>query len=193
MRSAAVFFAFVLCSTVAHVSTVALVGPISLTIGAPIALATATVSANALAAVAAAGGLAALAVVKGVVIGAGIGAGIGAHQTHHSYKRSTSNQEDEETSALMLEVAQKMDGAGCMSKLLCELEASSVEQLSPAALTLKSAFSEDSKLIIGAYRVAFNIGSTMAKTNPEACDITYTACPLPKSKLFHMIETTFSC
>ena len=186
MRSAAVFFAFVLCSTVAHVSTVALVGPISLTIGAPIALATATVSANALAAVAAAGGLAALAVVKGVVIGAGIGG-------HLRHKRSTSNQEDKETSALMLEVAQKMDGAGCMSKLLCELEASSVEQLSPAALTLKSAFSEDSKLIIGAYRVAFNIGSTMAKTNPEACDITYTACPLPKSKLFHMIETTFSC
>ena len=185
MRSAAVFFALVLCSTVAHVSTVPLVESLTLTVGAPIALtalATATVSANALAAVAAAGGLAALAVVKGVHIGA-----------HHRYKRSASDQEDEDSSALMLEVAQKMDSAGCMAKLLCVLEASSVEELSPAALTLKSAFTEDSKLMIGAYKVAFNVGSTLAKNNPEACDITYTACPLPKSKLFHMMEATFSC
>ena len=187
MNSAAVFFAFVLCNAVAHVSTVALSGPITLTVGAPIALTAATVSAPALGALAAAGGLAALAVVKGVIIGAH-------HRvSHHRYQRSISNQEDEETSALMLEVAQKMDSAGCMAKLICELVAMPVEQLSPAALTLKSAFSEDSKLMIGAYAVAFNTGSKLAKNNPEACDLTYTSCPLPKSKLFHMMDTTFSC
>ena len=179
MNSAAVFFAFVLCSTVAHVSTT-FIGPLTLTVGAPILAAKA---------------LGALAVVKGVIIGARHRVSHHSHHrvSHHGYKRSISNQEDEETSALMLEIAQKMDSAGCMAKLICELEATPVEQLSPAALTLKSAFSEDSKLMIGAYAVAFNTGSKLAKNNPEACDLTYTACPLPKSELFHMMDTTFSC
>jgi len=179
MRSAAVFIAFVLCSTVAHVSSTIILTGTTLT--------AATVSTSALGAVAAAGGLGALAVAKGVVL-AGLLRG-----RRRYYKRSISTQEEEETTAVMLEVAQKMDSAGCVAKLLCELEAVPVEQLSPAALTLKSAFSGDSKLKTGAYAVAYNFGSKLAKNNPKACDLIYTDCPLPKSELFNMLETTFTC
>ena len=94
-----------------------------------------------------------------------------------------------------VEVAQKMDSAGCITKLLCEIESMSAEELSPSQSTFKAAF-EDPEVLKsnrGIYDLAITFGSKFAKNDPKACNALFSKCVLSRDELVYMLDTTFSC
>jgi len=92
-------------------------------------------------------------------------------------------------------VAQKMDSAGCVAKLLCEIEAMSADQLTPAMSTFKTAFDNNSNLkgSRGVYDLAITFGSKFAKKDAKACSALFDKCVLSRDDLSFMLDSTFSC
>jgi len=145
----------------------------------------ATVSAGSVVAAAALGGLA---VVKGALIGSLLRRG----------KRSTEDQQEAVDSALG--VAQEIDQFGCVSKLLCEIEAAPEKELSQAGLVFKNAFGNPDSVNFhqlksskGIYDLAITFGAKLAKNNPKMCDQLFSKCQLPREELFALLESQFTC
>ncbi|XP_027218070.1 uncharacterized protein [Penaeus vannamei] len=135
-------------------------------------------------------GLGALAVVKGALIGTAVARG----------KRDVSQEEQAQSIEVALDVAQQIDTAGCVAKLLCELEAMPADQLSPAMAALKAAFGNPESVNFhklrtsrGVYDLAATFGAKVAKNDPKACDRLFESCPLPGDELFFMLETVLAC
>ncbi|XP_063591100.1 uncharacterized protein LOC134768290 [Penaeus indicus] len=155
-----------------------------------IILATGTTAATAAAAGLAYLGLGALAVLKGALIGNAIARG----------KRDVTTQEEAQAVEVALDVAQQIDSAGCVAKLLCELESLPADQLSAPMAALKAAFgnpesAEFLKLRTsrGVYALAASVGAKVAKNDPKACERVFETCPLPRDELFFMLETVLAC
>nr|XP_027220047.1 uncharacterized protein LOC113812374 [Penaeus vannamei] len=143
-------------------------------------IAATTVTASAAAAL----GVGALAVLKGVLIG---------KHLKRRYRRDVDSMEEDV--ATEIAVAQKMDSAGCVAKLLCEIEAMSADQLTPAMSTFKTAFDNNSNLkgSRGVYDLAITFGSKFAKKDAKACSALFDKCVLSRDDLSFMLDSTFSC
>nr|XP_027220045.1 uncharacterized protein LOC113812372 [Penaeus vannamei] len=98
----------------------------------------------------------------------------------------------EEDVATEIAVAQKMDSAGCVAKLLCEIEAMSADQLTPAMSTFKTAFDNNSNLkgSRGVYDLAITFGSKFAKKDAKACSALFDKCVLSRDDLSFMLDST---
>ncbi|XP_027234630.1 uncharacterized protein [Penaeus vannamei] len=138
---------------------------------------------------AAALGVGALAVLKGVLIGK--------HLKRRRYGRDVDAvQEDTaEDVAAEIAVAQQMDSAGCVAKLLCEIETMSADQLTPSMATFKTAFenNENFKDSRDMYNLAMKFGSTFGKKDAKACGVLFDKCVLSRDDLSFMLDSTFSC
>jgi len=152
-----------------------------------VATGTATVTAGSIVAAAALGSLA---VLKGALIGSLIGRG----------KRDLTAQDQQEAVEASLDVAQQIDQFGCVSKLLCEIEAAPEKELSEAALVFKSAFGNPDSVNFhqlksskGIYDLAITFGAKLAKNNPKMCDQLFNKCQLPREELFAILESQFTC
>jgi len=152
---------------------------------------TATVTAGSVVAAAALG---ALAVVKGAILGSLIS------RRGSRGKRDLTGQEEQEIVETSLDVAQQIDSFGCVSKLLCEIEAVPEEQLSQAGLVFKNAFGNPDSINFhklkssrGIYDLALTFGAKLAKNNPKMCDQLFNKCQLPREELFAMLESQFTC
>ncbi|ROT71265.1 hypothetical protein C7M84_010426 [Penaeus vannamei] len=101
----------------------------------------------------------------------------------------------EEDVAAEIAVAQKMDSAGCVAKLLCEIEAMSADQLTPAMSTFKTAFEDNQTLkgSRGVYDLAITFGSKFAKKDAKACGVLFENCVLSRDELSAMLDYSFSC
>ncbi|XP_063593562.1 uncharacterized protein LOC134770528 [Penaeus indicus] len=165
-----VFVTLLLCSFWASESH-ALLGP---------AAAITTVTASAAAAL----GIGALAVLKGVLFG---------KHLKRRFRRDVSATEEDVASEIA--VAQKMDSAGCVAKLLCEIEAMSADQLTPAMSTFKSAFENNQNLkgSRGVYDLAITFGSKFARKDAKACSALFENCVLARDELSAMLDYSFSC
>ncbi|ROT71262.1 hypothetical protein C7M84_010423 [Penaeus vannamei] len=170
-----VFVALLLCGLWASSESFILLG----TTAAAGTIAATTVTASAAAAL----GVGALAVLKGVLIG---------KHLKRRYRRDVDSMEDVATE---IAVAQKMDSAGCVAKLLCEIEAMSADQLTPAMSTFKTAFDNNSNLkgSRGVYDLAITFGSKFAKKDAKACSALFDKCVLSRDDLSFMLDSTFSC
>ncbi|CAL4085805.1 unnamed protein product, partial [Meganyctiphanes norvegica] len=172
MNSRAII-ALMLCGTLAAVDSTIIIGTVS--------------AASVVAAVA----LGALAVLKGALIGAVIG---------RRGKRDLTAQQQDEAVEASLNVAQQIDSFGCVSKLLCEIEAVPEDQLSQAGLTFKNAFGNTDSINFhklksskGIYDLALTFGAKLAKNNPKLCDQLFNKCTLPQEELFALLESQFTC
>ena len=190
MRSAAIFWAFVFCSTMAAVSSLFLPVPVLDTEHdlADTAIhgltATATIISNGLtiAAIGAAIGemgmyalpLPVLALIKAKLLYLSQNSDVLGRS-----KRSTS----------VLEVVQKEYILECIFKTLCLLQTVPVEQLSPAALTFKAELSGNYRQKSRTYTV---VRSKQPKINPRACELFIKTCPLSKRELFYNMERAFT-
>jgi len=143
-----------------------------------------TVAAGSVAAGVAALGLGALAVLKGALIGAALSRG----------KRDLS-QVEQESVEVAINVAQQIDSAACIPKLLCHLEALPAEQVTPSMAVLLDAFNGNQKLKVpgGVYDFAAAFGAQYARNDPKVCDQVFAKCILPVKQLYAMLETTLSC
>jgi len=149
---------------------------------------TATVTAGSVLGAAAIG---ALAVVKGALIASLVSRG----------KRSVTDQEQQEIIETSLEVAQQIDSFGCVSKLLCEIEAMPEDQLPQSGLIFKNAFNNADGVNFnklksssrGIYDLAITFGAKLAKNNPKMCDQLFNQCTLPREELFALLESQFTC
>nr|XP_027218202.1 uncharacterized protein LOC113810754 [Penaeus vannamei] len=117
-----VFLGLLLCGLWASSESLVLLGTTA-------AVGTAAAATAVTASAAAALGVGALAVLKGVLIGK--------HLKRRRYGRDVDAvqdvaEDDAEDVAVKVAVAQQMDSAGCVAKLLCEIEAMSADQLTPA-------------------------------------------------------------
>ncbi|XP_069977520.1 uncharacterized protein [Penaeus vannamei] len=171
-----VFVALLLCGLWASSESFILLG----TTAAAGTIAATTVTASAAAAL----GVGALAVLKGVLIG---------KHLKRRYRRDVDSMEEDV--ATEIAVAQKMDSAGCVAKLLCEIEAMSADQLTPAMSTFKTAFDNNSNLkgSRGVYDLAITFGSKFAKKDAKACSALFDKCVLSRDDLSFMLDSTFSC
>jgi len=149
---------------------------------------TATVTAGS---VIAAGLLGGLAVLKGALIGSAIA---------RRGKRDLSTQEQQEEVEQFIDVAQQIDQFGCVSKLLCEIEASPEKELPQSGLVFKNAFGNPDSVNFhqlksskGIYDLAITFGAKLAKNNPKLCDQLFAKCPLPREELFAILESQFTC
>ncbi|XP_042883569.1 uncharacterized protein LOC122260392 [Penaeus japonicus] len=184
------FVALLLCGLWASSESLVLLG----TTAALGTVAATTVTASAAAAL----GVGALAVLKGVLVG---------KHLRRRYRRDVdSMQEDdateiavaqqiEEDVATEIAVAQQMDSAGCVAKLLCEIEAMSADQLTPAMSTFKTAFENNQNLRSsrGVYDLAITFGSKFGKKDTKACSALFEKCVLSRDDLSFMLDSTFSC
>ncbi|XP_037798079.1 uncharacterized protein LOC119593191 [Penaeus monodon] len=170
------FVALLLCGLWASSKSLLLLG----TTAAAGTIAVTTVTASAAAAL----GVGALAVLKGVLIG---------KHLKRRYRRDVDSIEEDV--ATEIAVAQKMDSAGCVAKLLCEIESMSDEQLTPAMSTFKSAFENNHNLegSRGVYDLAITFGSKFATKDAKACSVLFDKCVLSREDLSFMLDSTFSC
>merc|ERR1712106_114796 len=149
---------------------------------------TATVTAGS---VLAAGAIGAIAVLKGALIASLFSRG----------KRSVTDQEQQEIIETSLDVAQQIDSFGCVSKLLCEIEAMPEEELSQYGLIFKNAFGNPDSINFnklksssrGIYDLAITFGAKLAKNNPKMCDQLFNQCQLPREELFALLDSQFTC
>nr|XP_027218205.1 uncharacterized protein LOC113810758 [Penaeus vannamei] len=104
-------------------------------------------------------------------------------------------EDDAEDVAVKVAVAQQMDSAGCVAKLLCEIEAMSADQLTPAMASFKTAFEDNENLrsARGVYDLAISFGSKFAKKDSKACSTLFEKCVLSREDLSFMLDSTFSC
>ncbi|XP_037793305.1 uncharacterized protein LOC119588733 [Penaeus monodon] len=170
-----VFLGFLLCGLWASSESIIVLG----TTAALGTVAATTVTASAATAL----GVGALAVLKGALIG------------KHLARRNKRNVDSFETDeAVEVAVAQQMDSAGCVAKLLCEIEAMSADQLTPAMASFKTAFENDSlKGSRGVYDLAISFGSKFAKKDSNACSALFEKCVLSREDLSFMLDSAFSC
>ncbi|XP_042883568.1 uncharacterized protein LOC122260391 [Penaeus japonicus] len=181
------FVALLLCGLWASSESLVLLG----TTAALGTVAATTVTASAAAAL----GVGALAVLKGVLVG---------KHLRRRYRRDVDSMEKdvateiavaqqiEEDVATEIAVAQQMDSAGCVAKLLCEIEAMSADQLTPAMSTFKTAF-ENNETFRGVYDLAITFGSKFGKKDTKACSALFEKCVLSRDDLSFMLDSTFSC
>ncbi|XP_037793320.1 uncharacterized protein LOC119588750 [Penaeus monodon] len=129
-------------------------------------------------------GVGALAVLKGALIGKALA---------RRNKRDVDSFEADE--AVEVAVAQQMDSAGCVAKLLCEIEAMSADQLTPAMTSFKTAFENNDNLkgSRGVYDLAISFGSKFAKKDSNACSALFDKCVLSREDLSFMLDSAFSC
>ncbi|XP_042883571.1 uncharacterized protein LOC122260394 [Penaeus japonicus] len=198
------FVALLLCGLWASSESLVLLG----TTAALGTVAATTVTASAAAAL----GVGALAVLKGVLVG---------KHLRRRYRRDVDSMEEddateiavaqqieedvateiavaqqiEEDVATEVAVAQQMDSAGCVAKLLCEIEAMSADQLTPAMSTFKTAFENNQNLRSsrGVYDLAITFGSKFGKKDTKACSALFEKCVLSRDDLSFMLDSTFSC
>ncbi|XP_042866480.1 uncharacterized protein LOC122249568 [Penaeus japonicus] len=175
-----VFVGLLLCSLWASSESIFLLGA-----GAALGtVAATTVTASAAAAL----GVGALAVLKGVLVG---------KHLRRRYGRDVESVEEPaaEDVAAEIAVAQQMDSAGCVAKLLCEIEAMSDDQLTPSMSTFKTAFesNEHFKDSRDMYNLAMKFGSTFGKKDAKACGVLFEKCVLSRDDLSFMLESAFSC
>ncbi|XP_042883567.1 uncharacterized protein LOC122260390 [Penaeus japonicus] len=170
------FVALLLCGLWASSESLVLLGATA-ALGT---VAATTVTASAAAAL----GVGALAVLKGVLF---------SKHLKRRYKRDVSSMEDD--IAAEIAVAQQMDSAGCVAKLLCEIEAMSADQLTPAMSTFKTAFENNQNLRSsrGVYDLAITFGSKFGKKDTKACSALFEKCVLSRDDLSFMLESSFSC
>ncbi|XP_042883570.1 uncharacterized protein LOC122260393 [Penaeus japonicus] len=170
------FVALLLCGLWASSESLVLLG----TTAALGTVAATTVTASAAAAL----GVGALAVLKGVLVG---------KHLRRRYRRDVDSIEEEV--ATEIAVAQQMDSAGCVAKLLCEIEAMSADQLTPAMSTFKTAFENNQNLRSsrGVYDLAITFGSKFGKKDTKACSALFEKCVLSRDDLSFMLDSTFSC
>ncbi|XP_042855853.1 uncharacterized protein LOC122242595 [Penaeus japonicus] len=171
-----VFVGLLLCGLWASSESLVLLG----TTAAATTVAATTVTASAATAL----GVGALAVLKGALIG------------KHLARRNKRDVDSTETGeAIEIAVAQQMDSAGCVAKLLCEIEAMSADQLTPAMSTFKTAFQnkDNLKSSRGVYDLAISFGSKFAKKDSKACSALFENCVLSTHDLSLMLDSTFSC
>ncbi|XP_037798045.1 uncharacterized protein LOC119593149 [Penaeus monodon] len=171
-----VFVALLLCGLWASSESLLLLG----TTAAAGTIAATTITASAAAAL----GVGALAVLKGVLVG---------KLLKSRYRRDVDSMEEDV--ATEIAVAQEMDSAGCVAKLLCEIESMSAEQLTPAMSTFKTAFENKQNLkgSRGVYDLAITFGSKFAKKDAKACSVLFDKCVLSREDLSFMLDSTFSC
>ncbi|XP_042883572.1 uncharacterized protein LOC122260395 [Penaeus japonicus] len=169
------FVALLLCGLWASSESLLVLGTAALG-----TVAATTVTASAAAAL----GVGALAVLKGVLVG---------KHLRRRYRRDVDSMEEEV--ATEVAVAQQMDSAGCVAKLLCEIEAMSADQLTPAMSTFKTAFenNETFKSSRGVYDLAITFGSKFGKKDTKACSALFEKCVLSRDDLSFMLDSTFSC
>ncbi|XP_037793331.1 uncharacterized protein LOC119588760 [Penaeus monodon] len=171
-----VFVGLLLCCLWASSESVVLLGTTA-TLGT---VAATTVTASAATAL----GVGALAVLKGALIGK--------HLARRNKRDVDSFEADE---AIEVAVAQQMDSAGCVAKLLCEIEAMSADQLTPAMTSFKTAFENNDNLkgSRGVYDLAISFGSKFAKKDSKACSALFDKCVLSREDLSFMLDSVFSC
>ncbi|XP_027234629.1 uncharacterized protein [Penaeus vannamei] len=170
-----VFLGLLLCGLWASSESVVLLGTTA-TLGT---VAATTVTASAATAL----GVGALAVLKGALIG------------KHLARRNKRDVDSEADEAVEVAVAQQMDSAGCVAKLLCEIEAMSADQLTPAMTSFKTAFenNENLKSARGVYDLAISFGSKFAKKDSKACSALFEKCVLSREDLSFMLDSVFTC
>ncbi|XP_069974471.1 uncharacterized protein [Penaeus vannamei] len=180
-----VFLGLLLCGLWASSESLVLLGTTA-------AVGTAAAATAVTASAAAALGVGALAVLKGVLIGK--------HLKRRRYGRDVDAvqdvaEDDAEDVAVKVAVAQQMDSAGCVAKLLCEIEAMSADQLTPAMASFKTAFEDNENLrsARGVYDLAISFGSKFAKKDSKACSTLFEKCVLSREDLSFMLDSTFSC
>ncbi|XP_027220060.2 uncharacterized protein [Penaeus vannamei] len=167
-----VFVALLLCGLWASSESLILLG----TTAAAGTIAATTVTASAAAAL----GVGALAVLKGVLIG---------KHLKRRYRRDVDSMEIDDEAEVA--VAKELDSAGCIAKLLCEIEATPADSLTPSMSTFKTAFENPDNL--KSSRIEYDQAIALAKDDPKACSVRFNKCVLSREDLFVMLDTVFSC
>nr|XP_027220046.1 uncharacterized protein LOC113812373 [Penaeus vannamei] len=73
-------------------------------------------------------------------------------------------------------VAKELDSAGCIAKLLCEIEATPADSLTPSMSTFKTAFENPDNL--KSSRIEYDQAIALAKDDPKACSVRFDKCRL---------------
>nr|XP_027220044.1 uncharacterized protein LOC113812371 [Penaeus vannamei] len=165
-----VFVALLLCGLWASSESLILLG----TTAAAGTIAATTVTASAAAAL----GVGALAVLKGVLIG---------KHLKRRYRRDVDSMEIDDEAEVA--VAKELDSAGCIAKLLCEIEATPADSLTPSMSTFKTAFENPDNL--KSSRIEYDQAIALAKDDPKACSVRFDKCVLSREDLFVMLDTVF--